>query len=216
MCMRLTECRPSGEAREEQERGEVCVCMGGGDMCVGGVHWSSVCVCVCVCAFVFDVCVCCSVVGTSVIISLPMQGLEGSREENVTGSSSPPPPPPPPPSSPLPPPTCTCTRTHSHRPYFSFDPAVVKKVNLSRSNDSLDKAMEDPVRPSEEEPTSSEVVIHPRSRNRERRFSAPPERRIRDSVGSMDYLSESQGEWGQCCVGEEREKGGKESETWIL
>ena len=88
----------------------------------------------------------------------------------------------------------THTHTNTHRPYFSFDPAVVKKVSLSRSNDSLDKAMEDPVRPSEEEPTSTEVVIHSRSRNRERRYSAPPERRIRDSVGSMDYLSESQGE----------------------
>ena len=77
------------------------------------------------------------------------------------------------------------------RPYFSFDPAVVKKVTHSRSNDSLDKAMEDPVRPLEEEPTSSEVVVSRRSRNRERRYSAPP---IRDSVGSIDYLSESQGE----------------------
>ena len=77
-----------------------------------------------------------------------------------------------------------------HRPYFSFDPAVVKKVTHSRSNDSLDKAMEDPVRPLEEEPTSSEVVVSRRGRDRVRRYSAPP---IRDSVGSIDYLSESQG-----------------------
>ena len=76
--------------------------------------------------------------------------------------------------------------------FFSFDQDDVKK--LSMSNDSLNKAMEDPVQP--EEPTSSEVNVRKRGkRDRERRYSAPPvsERQIRDSVGSIEYLSESQG-----------------------
>ena len=81
------------------------------------------------------------------------------------------------------------------------------------SNDSLNKAMEHPVNfdigqttvPLREGgPTSTEVTVRPRNRRRERRFSAPPsDRRIRDSVGSLDY-SEGQGEcvrvWSRVCV----------------
>ena len=69
------------------------------------------------------------------------------------------------------------------------------------SNDSLNKAMEHPVTFDLERagggiPTSSEVVVRSRDRRRERRASAPPtDHRIRDSVGSLDYLSESQGVW---------------------
>ncbi len=70
------------------------------------------------------------------------------------------------------------------------------------SNNSLDKAMEHPVSfdrngSRERAVTSQDVVIRSRDRRRERRASAPPsDRRIRDSVGSIDYLSESQGGWG--------------------
>jgi len=81
--------------------------------------------------------------------------------------------------------------------YFSFDDS--KK---SMSNDSLNKAMEHPVNfdASQAQPTSSEVTVRQRERRRERRFSAPPsDRRIRDSVGSLDYLSESQGSYSSCC-----------------
>ncbi len=84
---------------------------------------------------------------------------------------------------------------HNFRsPFFSFDEA--KK---SMSNDSLDKAMEHPVsfdldRSRAHAPTSIEVIVRSRDRRRERRASAPPsDRRIRDSAGSLDYLSESQG-----------------------
>ena len=75
---------------------------------------------------------------------------------------------------------------------------------LSMSNDSLNKAMEDPINPcDDDEPTMSEVSVRTgRSRDRERRYSAPPgpDRRIRDSVGSMEYLSESQGECVCVCM----------------
>ena len=79
---------------------------------------------------------------------------------------------------------------------FSFDPADVKKVSVS--TDSLDKAMEDPVLPtsSAPAPSTSEVTVR-KKKDRERRYSAPPSERrnTRDSVGSLDYLSESQGGW---------------------
>lgn len=85
-----------------------------------------------------------------------------------------------------------------YRSMFSFDPADMKKVSVS--TDSLDKAMEDPVLPSNSPPvpSSSEVSIRRRRTDRERRYSAPPSERrnTRDSVGSLDYLSESQGQLG--------------------
>ena len=73
-------------------------------------------------------------------------------------------------------------------------------MHVSLSNDSLNKAMDDPIRPFDEQPTFTELRVPRRSRERERRYSAPlnasGERKsaIRDSVGSLDYLSESQGE----------------------
>ena len=94
---------------------------------------------------------------------------------------------------------------HVHR-VFTFDPAEVKKVSVS--TDSLDKAMEDPIIPTASSipaPSTSEVSVR-RRRDRERRYSAPPSERrnTRDSVGSLDYLSESQGqlrvEFGCCLV----------------
>lgn len=90
---------------------------------------------------------------------------------------------------------------------FTFDPAEVKKVSVS--TDSLDKAMEDPVIPTTSSvpaPSRSEVSVRRRRTDRERRYSAPPSERrnTRDSVGSLDYLSESQGqlsvEFGCCLV----------------
>lgn len=80
---------------------------------------------------------------------------------------------------------------------FSFDPSAVKKVSVS--TDSLDKAMQDPVLPTTSvvtatEPSSTEVSVRRRDTDRRRRYSAPPSERrhTRDSVGSLDYLSESQ------------------------
>ena len=82
---------------------------------------------------------------------------------------------------------------------FSFDPDDMK----SMSNENLDKT-----RPSSSDPThrqnhhhhhqrpiSTEVFLQRRKLERERRFSAPPGERkpIRDSVGSIDYLSEGPG-----------------------
>lgn len=81
----------------------------------------------------------------------------------------------------------------------------MKKVSMS--NDSLNKAMDDPINfearitrgsiPQKEGVTSSEVSVTRRHKTRERRYSAPPSDRqlnnVRDSVGSLDYLSESQG-----------------------
>ena len=85
------------------------------------------------------------------------------------------------------------------RTMFSFDPSDVKKVSHSISTDSLDKAMEDPVLPQSHAPvpSTSEVSIRRRKTDRERRYSAPPSERrnTRDSVGSLDYLSESQGKY---------------------
>ena len=85
------------------------------------------------------------------------------------------------------------------RTMFSFDPSDVKKVSHSVSTDSLDKAMEDPVLPQSHTPvpSTSEVSIRRRKTDRERRYSAPPSERrnTRDSVGSLDYLSESQGQY---------------------
>ncbi len=78
-------------------------------------------------------------------------------------------------------------------PFFSFE-----EKKKSMSNDSLNKAMEHPVTfdLAIAGPTSSEVIVRSRDRRRERRASAPPtDHRIRDSVGSLDYLSESQGVW---------------------
>ncbi|XP_064404349.1 rap guanine nucleotide exchange factor 6-like isoform X2 [Halichondria panicea] len=75
-------------------------------------------------------------------------------------------------------------------PFFSFE-----EKKKSMSNDSLNKAMEHPVTfdLAIAGPTSSEVIVRSRDRRRERRASAPPtDHRIRDSVGSLDYLSESQ------------------------
>lgn len=84
---------------------------------------------------------------------------------------------------------------------FSFDPSAVKKVSVS--TDSLDKAMQDPVLPTTSvvtatEPSSTEVSVRRRDTDRRRRYSAPPSERrhTRDSVGSLDYLSESQGGCG--------------------
>lgn len=80
---------------------------------------------------------------------------------------------------------------------FSFDPSDVKKVSVS--TDSLDKAMEDPILPqiTTPLPSTTEVSVRRRKTDRERRFSAPPSERrsTRDSVGSLDYLSESQGKY---------------------
>ena len=91
------------------------------------------------------------------------------------------------------------------RPYFTFDPAQIK---ASLSNDSLNKAMEEPImqeplapppsssadRTEQLHPSTTEVTVRRRRSDRERRFSAPPsDKKIRDSVGSLDYLSESQG-----------------------
>lgn len=85
------------------------------------------------------------------------------------------------------------------RTMFSFDPSDVKKVSHSVSTDSLDKAMEDPVLPQSHTPvpSTSEVSVRRRKTDRERRYSAPPSERrsTRDSVGSLDYLSESQGQY---------------------
>lgn len=90
------------------------------------------------------------------------------------------------------------------RPYFTFDPAQIK---ASLSNDSLNKAMEEPImqeplapppsssadRTEQLHPSTTEVTVRRRRSDRERRFSAPPsDKKIRDSVGSLDYLSESQ------------------------
>ena len=92
----------------------------------------------------------------------------------------------------------TCGR---YRNIFSFDPSAVKKVSVS--TDSLDKAMEDPILPTSSvvtatEPSSTEVSVRRRDTDRRRRYSAPPSERrsTRDSVGSLDYLSESQGGCG--------------------
>ena len=78
----------------------------------------------------------------------------------------------------------------------------MKKVSMS--NDSLNKAMEHPIRfeatghgSRGDGPTSTEIIVTRRQRSRERRYSAPPSDRrvnsIRDSAASLDYLSESQG-----------------------
>ena len=93
------------------------------------------------------------------------------------------------------------------RTMFSFDPSDVKKVSHSVSTDSLDKAMEDPILPQSTTPvpSTSEVSIRRRKTDRERRYSAPPSERrsTRDSVGSLDYLSESQGQYGRWSQWEE-------------
>ena len=89
----------------------------------------------------------------------------------------------------------SCTRMHAHR-VFTFDPADMKKVSMS--NSSLERAMEHPIKvTTRRETTSSEITVRRRKTDRERRYSAPPSDKKgainRDSVGSLDYLSESQG-----------------------
>lgn len=84
---------------------------------------------------------------------------------------------------------------------FRFDETALK--TLSASNDSLNRAVEDdPIHlgdeeatstPCEDDPYTSEVKLRDR-RKVEHRKSAPPthNRSMRDSVGSLDYLSETQ------------------------
>ena len=60
---------------------------------------------------------------------------------------------------------------------------------------SLEKAMEYPEIPTDSVSISStdEVIVRRKGVVREKRYSAPF-RKVRDSVGSLDYLSESQGQ----------------------
>jgi hypothetical protein len=78
--------------------------------------------------------------------------------------------------------------------HFRFDDMTIK--TMSTSSDSLHRAVEDDPIPLDEEErkvTASEVRLRDKRRVAHRR-SAPPthQRSLRDSVGSLDYLSESQ------------------------
>ena len=80
---------------------------------------------------------------------------------------------------------------------FKFDESAIR--TLSASNDSLNRAVEDdPIRLGDEdddEHLSREGKVKLRDKRKvAHRRSAPPthNRSLRDSVGSLDYLSESQ------------------------
>ncbi len=76
------------------------------------------------------------------------------------------------------------------------------------SNETLEKTIPLASIPNHRRPISSTEIMLNRqlSSDKERRYSAPPGERkhnIRDSVGSLDYLSEGPGEWemGECMGG---------------
>lgn len=76
----------------------------------------------------------------------------------------------------------------TNRIVFSFDPADIK----SMSNETLDKSMgEEELRTvSHQRPIISEIIFKRRSGEMDKRYSAPLKGNMRDSVGSIDYLSE--------------------------
>lgn len=82
-----------------------------------------------------------------------------------------------------------------YRIVFSFDPADMKTM----SNEALDKSLEhssSSMVVAHQRPISSNDIFKRQLSDRERRFSAPPTERkggMRDSVGSIDYLSEGPG-----------------------
>jgi hypothetical protein len=81
---------------------------------------------------------------------------------------------------------------------FSFDPSDVKAMSNEALNQMSSKNSSSSVSSSHQRPISStDIVLKRRLSDVGRRYSAPPVERkgmVRDSVGSIDYLSEGQGE----------------------
>ena len=83
---------------------------------------------------------------------------------------------------------------------FRFDESTIR--NLSGSNDSLNRAVEDdPIRFGDQEDTPTlrdeglegeKIKFRDKRKVVHRRSAPPTHNRSRDSVGSLDYLSESQ------------------------
>lgn len=88
----------------------------------------------------------------------------------------------------------------ANRIVFSFDPADMKamsnealdqSLSLDNSSSSVSGAHQRPI-------SSTDIVLKRKLSDVERRYSAPPVERkgmVRDSVGSIDYLSDAPGEW---------------------
>ena len=88
----------------------------------------------------------------------------------------------------------------AYRIVFSFDSDDIKAMsneNLDKSTSASSVTVSNRNRPI----SSTEILLSRQlSSDKERRYSAPPGERknIRDSVGSLDYLSEGPGELGVC------------------